>query len=92
MARVHVPSLVRDLTGGAEQVEVPLPPGRGATVADLLRELERRFPGVSERLLQDGDLMPGLAVFVDGVQGHMKLAEHLDADSQVHFLPALVGG
>jgi len=36
--------------------------------------------------------MPGIAVFVDGQQGLMKLQEKVHASSEVHFLPPIVGG
>jgi molybdopterin converting factor small subunit len=92
MATVHIPSLLRDLTGGAGEVDVPLDAGTEIAVDELLRRLDARFPGFSERLLYRGDLMPGLAVFVDGVQGHMKLKEKVGPASQVHFLPPIAGG
>ena len=92
MATVHVPSLLRDLTGDTDQVEVPLPVGSEITVGDLLRRLDTQYPGFSSRLLYFGDLMPGIAVFVDGQQGYMKLQEKLGAASHVHFLPPIVGG
>ena len=92
MATVHIPSLLRDLTGGAEAVDVPVAEGQQIAVEELLRRLDARFPGFSERLLYRGDLMPGIAVFVDGAQGHMKLKEKLGPASQVHFLPPIAGG
>ena len=92
MATVHIPSLLRDLTGNADQVDVPLPAGTQITVAELLAQLDGRYPGLSTRLLYFGDLMPGIAVFVDGQQGFMKLEEKLGAASHVHFLPPIVGG
>jgi molybdopterin converting factor small subunit len=92
MATVHVPSLLRDLTQGAELVEVALPDGALITVGDLLFRIDAQHPGFSERLLYFGDLMPGIAVFVDGQQGFMKLQEKVGAKSHVHFLPPIVGG
>ena len=92
MATVHIPSLLRDLTQDADLVEVPMPAGAQITVGELLTRLEGRFPGFSSRLLYFGDLMPGIAVFIDGQQGHMKLQEKLGAASHVHFLPPIAGG
>src|SRR6266542_3247345 len=64
MARVWIPPLLRDLTGGRETVPVP-----GANVGQLIEALEQRFPGVRSRLCPDGVLRPGLAVIVDGQVG-----------------------
>lgn len=92
MPTVHVPSLLRDLTGEAEAVEVHVPAGAEVTVDDLLRRMDVQYPGFRERLLYLGDLMPGIAVFIDGQQGFMKLQEKVGANSHVHFLPPIVGG
>lgn len=92
MPTVHVPALLRDLTHGAEVVQVPTTGGVELTVDDLLRRLDAEYPGFRERLLYQDDLMPGIAVFIDGQQGHMKLQEKVGPVSHVHFLPPIVGG
>ncbi len=92
MARVHVPALVQDLTGQTAVVEVEMQPGQVLTVRQVLERLDARFPGFAARLLYGDELMPGIAVFVDGQQGFMKLQEKVSATSEVHFLPPIVGG
>lgn len=92
MATVHIPSLLRDITHDAERVDVPFADGTQITVGDLLKRIDAQHPGFSERLLYFGDLMPGIAVFIDGQQGFMKLQEKVSARSEVHFLPPIVGG
>jgi len=92
MATVHIPSLLRDLTQGTELVEVAVPEGTQITIAEILLRIDADHPGFSERLLYFGDLMPGIAVFVDGQQGFMKLEEKVGPKSHVHFLPPIVGG
>ncbi len=87
MPVIWVPPALRDLTGGQEQVTVP-----GATVREAIAALEELYPGVQERLLQDGQLLPGIAVAVDGVVTQQRLRCPLREDSEVHFLPALSGG
>ena len=42
--KVRVPSPLRQLTGGASEVEVD-----GSTVADALKDLEKRYPGFHPR-------------------------------------------
>ncbi len=87
MPVIFVPPSLRDLTGGQEQVTVP-----GATVREALAALEERCPGVQERLMEDGQLRPGITVAVDGVVTRQRLRCPLEETSEVHFLPALSGG
>jgi len=87
MATVFIPTQLRRLTGGHDRAEVP-----GATVGELVDELERRFPGFRERVVEHGDLSPSLAVSVDGVISGGGLLEPVGPESEVHFVPALGGG
>ncbi len=92
MAVVHVPSLLQDLTGGVETVEVQVS-GEGRTsVRQVVEELDRRFPGLAARLLGEDDLMPGIAVFIDGEQNRLGLRAKIAGDSQIFFIPPVVGG
>ncbi len=63
----------------------------GTTVRAILDTLEERFPGFKERLLQDGDLRPDIAVAVDG-EFAVDLIERVRPDSEVHFVPPISGG
>jgi molybdopterin converting factor small subunit len=93
MPTLFIPSLLRDLTGNVDHVDLPLPNGEErASVRSLLGELERRYPGVEERLLHEGDIMPGIAVFVNGEQTRLGLREKVPADCEIHFIPPTVGG
>jgi sulfur-carrier protein len=87
MARVWIPPLVRDLTGGQESATAP-----GANVGQVIEALDKQFPGVRDRLCPNGVLRPGLAVIVDGQVGRLGLLEAAGPDSEVHFLPAIAGG
>ena len=92
MAVVYVPSLLQDLTDGVETVEVEVS-GEGRTsVRQVLEELDRRFPGFAARLLWEDDLMPGIAVFIDGEQNRLGLRAMIAGDSQIFFIPPVVGG
>ena len=81
-----MPSLLRGLCGGASQVEA-----EGATVAELLDDLEARCPGIGGRLLVDGQLRHDLAIFVDGEEAGT-LAVAVRPESEVNILPAMAGG
>ena len=87
MAVVHIPSLMRDLTGGREKAEAP-----GHTVGEVIEALERSFPGVRARLCEGDRLKPGLAVLVDGRSGRLGLQEPAGEQSEILFVPAVSGG
>ncbi len=89
MAEVWIPPQMQKITGGLEQVQVP-----GATVRQLVNNLDQQFPGLKALLYDDeeDDIMPGLAVIVDGEASQLGLLERVSETSEVHFLPAIGGG
>ena len=87
MAQVYIPSQMRDLSQGVEQLEV-----NARNVRQAVAALDERFPGLAERLVQDGRLRPGLAVSIDGELTNQGLLAPLAPESEVHFLPAIGGG
>jgi len=87
MPTVIVPALLRKLTNGQERVAV-----RGATVRQVVEDLERQFPGIKPHLVEDGDLKSGIAVSVDGEMGVGGLLDPVKENSEVYFLPAIGGG
>jgi molybdopterin synthase sulfur carrier subunit len=87
MATFYIPAAMRKLTGGATTASAP-----GETLAEAIDVLDAAYPGLKERMLQDGRLRPGLAVFVDGEIPAAGLKARLKPDSEVHFAPAIAGG
>jgi sulfur-carrier protein len=87
MARVFIPSQLREATGGQAELDVP-----GATVRELVRALEPRFPDLSPRLCHQGELSPALQVSIDGVFSRSGLDAKVQQQSEVHFLPVFGGG
>ena len=87
MAHVWVPSLLRDLTGGRATVEAA-----GRTVGAVLDDLDAKYPGMKARLLENGALVPGMQVLVDGSAAQLGLREPVGEQSELHFVPALAGG
>ena len=87
MPEVWIPSLLRSLTDGQEQVQVP-----GETIREVIENLEARFPGIGERICEDGRIKPGLAVAIDGVVGNDGMRQRVDEKSEVHFVTAISGG
>jgi molybdopterin synthase sulfur carrier subunit len=88
MPVVWVPAQMRDLTGRQARVRMP-----GATVRQVVDNLDALFPGVRARLCEDGeDLSPYLTVVVDGQPSRMRLLAPVGEDSEVHFVAAMQGG
>jgi len=84
---VWIPALLQDLTAGQSKVSVP-----GQTVRQVVENLDSRYPGIKERLLEGERLRPSIAIVVDGEVSSMKLRHRLQENSEVHFLPAISGG
>ena len=87
MATVYIPSMLMDLTGGRRQMEVP-----GATVREIIDNLEFLHPGVKERFLENDRLRPNISVAVDGEISPLGLLERVRPSSEVHFVAAIRGG
>jgi molybdopterin converting factor small subunit len=87
MTRVGVPSQLREYTGGCSEVDAA-----GATIAELLADLDRRFPGFRLRVVDDqGRLRRHILVFVAGDRRD-DLAAVVPAGAEVTLLGALSGG
>lgn len=87
MPTVFIPSMLRALTEGKETIEVA-----GASVREVVNNLESVAPGLRAQLLDDGVLKPNLAVAVDGSVVPLGLLERVGPDSEIHFVAAISGG
>ena len=90
MATVFIAMPLRRFTGGQADVQLA-----GATLRQLVENLESRFPGIKLGLVDEDDpdkLAPGLSAIVDGEATILGLRQRLEPDSEVHFLPAIAGG
>jgi sulfur-carrier protein len=87
MPVVWIPSLLRPLTQGQETVRVP-----GATLREVIDQLDARYPGIRVRLCDGDELRPGVAVAIGTQVARLGLAEVVDEESEVHFVPAISGG
>lgn len=86
---VHIPPALRSFTDGQDEV---LLEARDAAV--LLRELDRAFPGIRERILDErGRTRPYVNVFVNDDLVRVPLEKvALDAGDAVFILPSVAGG
>ncbi|MGV3724514.1 MAG: MoaD/ThiS family protein [Actinomycetota bacterium] len=87
MANVAIPAPLRQLTGGATSVSVP-----GETLGEVVERLDELHPGIGARLVQNGKIRGGFAVFVDDQLPTTGLRTKLRPDSEVYFAPAIAGG
>lgn len=90
MATVHIPPALRKYTQGQEEVAVD-----GGNVRDLLGNLEKSFPGIGERIVDDSGVVRRFVNvfvadedirFMDNLETAVK-----DAD-EVSIIPAIAGG
>jgi len=84
--KVLIPSPLRSYTGGSE-VEAD-----GATLAELLADLERRYPGFCFRMIDEQDrIRRHMRVFINNAQT-FDLNHPLAPDDDVAIVQALSGG
>jgi len=87
VALVFIPAQLRRLTAGRDRLEVA-----GGTLGELVDAIDGIHPGFRARVVADGELLPSIAVSVDGDLVSGGLAEPVGPESEVHFVPALGGG
>jgi MoaD family protein len=87
--QVRIPTILRTYTGGQKTVA-----SSGATLAELVDQLDASHPGIKERLIEDGDLRRFVNVYVNDEDvrftGSLETPIH-DGDVVV-VLPAVAGG
>jgi molybdopterin converting factor small subunit len=85
--RVLIPGPLRDYTANAAAVSAD-----GSTLGGLLADLDRRFPGLRFRIIDEqGRIRRHIKFFVDGVQAN-DLNPTLDRATEVMIVCALSGG
>lgn len=87
---VRIPTTLRPLSGGNATVEVD-----GATLGEVLRNLDAAYPGFADRLFDDhGGLRRFVNVFVadDDVRYLQGLDTPVPPGETVSIIPAVAGG
>ena len=85
--KVAIPSPLRSYTGQKHDVEA-----HGATLAEVLSDLERRYPGLRFRIITEQDtIREHIRIFVNEEQAR-DLSAALDPNDQIHIICALSGG
>lgn len=85
--KVIIPSPLLSYTNQQKEVDAA-----GATVAEVLDDLNRSFPGIRFRMIDEQDaIRPHMKIFVNGEQV-FGLNVTLKSADEVHILQALSGG
>jgi MoaD family protein len=90
---VRIPTILRTYTGGEKSVDAS-----GATLVELIDDLEANHPGIKDRLIEAKDGQADLRRFVnlyvndEDVRFTGGLGTELSDGDQVVVLPAVAGG
>ncbi|GBE00885.1 sulfur carrier protein CysO [bacterium BMS3Bbin06] len=87
--KVKIPTPLQRLTNGREEVEAA--PGK---VIDLINDLDSRYPGIGERISEDGKVRRFVNIYVNDEDIRFLQAEETkvkDGD-EVSIVPAIAGG
>jgi len=87
---VRIPTILRSYTGGASEVTA-----EGATLAEVLDDLETNHTGIKARVLDDGgELRRFVNVYVgnDDVRFLDGLGSETPDGTQISIIPAVAGG
>ena len=90
MAIVRIPTPLRKLTGGAEEVSAS-----GKNVGELIGDLEKKYPGIKERICNDaGAVRRFVNIFVkdEDIRFLQNLDTPLGEKDEVSIVPAIAGG
>ena len=89
MATVRIPTPLRTLTGGEDQVQAA-----GDTVKDVIETLEQNHPGIRERLLDEKGVRRFVNIYVgdEDIRFLDGLATQLKATDEISIVPAIAGG
>jgi molybdopterin converting factor small subunit len=85
--RVIVPTQLRGYTAGRAEVEA-----RGATLADVLADLDRQFPGFRFRVIDEQDRVRRHIILFVGGERQDDLAAAMPPGADLQIVGALSGG
>ncbi|MBI4749168.1 MAG: MoaD/ThiS family protein [Acidobacteria bacterium] len=87
---ILIPTLLRQLTGGSEVIQL-----QAATVGEALTTLDSQFPGFRARVCDEtGQLRRFINLYLDGedIRFLDNLATPLPDTAEVAIIPAIAGG
>ncbi len=86
---VKIPVPLQRLTQGKEEVE-----GAAGTIISLINDLEQNYPGLAERITEDGKLRRFVNVYVNEEDVRFMKNEETEVKDgdEVSIVPAIAGG
>ena len=87
---VKIPTPLRPMAGGQAEVKI-----EGATVGEVLRNLESKYKGFGDRVLDDGKSVKRfINVFVneDNIRDKKELETEVKNGDTISILPSIAGG
>jgi molybdopterin synthase sulfur carrier subunit len=87
---VRIPTPLRSITKGSAEVQA-----KGGSVADVVEDLERQFPGLRERLVDEGgELRRFINIYVneEDIRFLAGKGTALKDGDEVSIVPAIAGG
>lgn len=86
---VRIPTPLRTLTAGQDEVAA-----EGATVAELIEDLERRHPGLRDRILDEKGVRRFINLFLgdEDIRFLDGLGTSVKAGDALSIVPAIAGG
>lgn len=86
---VRIPAPLRTLTAGKDEVTAA-----GGTVGELIEDLDKKHPGLKDRLLDDKGVRRFVNIYVgeEDVRFLDGLKTELRAGDKVSIVPAIAGG
>ncbi len=90
MATVRIPTPLRKITNGLEEVKAA-----GATVGELIQSLEAQYPGLKERICDDqGKVRRFVNIFAndEDIRFLKNLETPIKETDEISIVPAIAGG
>ena len=86
---VRIPTILRTYTGGEKAVSA-----QGASLADVIADLEAHHPGIGDRLLDESGLRRFVNIYVndEDVRFLDGLGTAISESDSITILPAVAGG
>jgi molybdopterin synthase sulfur carrier subunit len=87
--KVKIPVPLQRLTQGKEEVE-----GAAGTIISLVNDLDQKYPGLAERISEDGKLRRFVNIYVNEEDVRFMKNEETEVKDgdEVSIVPAIAGG
>ena len=89
MANVKIPTPLRSLTNNETSVEI-----NGDKIINIIQNLDQKFPGVSERIMENNELKHFVNIYINGedIRYLDSLETKVNPSDEIAIVPAVAGG